>query len=233
MDAKETLLQTNQQYRIIEDTEFYKYIFKKTEKIVCAVFYIVRSDSYIGQKDEVVADLEHSAKTVLEVTLRSLKGSRTQIDIYAQDIQHSLIVLESKLRIAFASRVLPEGYLEVFLHEIDTVQRMLKKYYERANRNPLSIGSDQSDSLERRSIPKQRQSSVEREDVRVEGVLARSRRERILDIIKDKKEATIKDIAELITDCSEKTIQRELINLIKDSVIVREGERRWSKYKVL
>ena len=57
-----------------------------------------------------------------------------------------------------------------------------------------------------------------------------NRRNSILKIIKDKKEVTIKDISEMISDCSEKTIQRELINLVSEGVLKRVGEKRWSKY---
>lgn len=233
MDAKETLLQAGQQYRVVEDSEFYKYIFKKTEKIVCAVFYIARSDSHVEYNDDVVSDLERSAKTLLEVTLVSLKGQRSRMDVYAKDIQHSIIALESRLRIAYASRVLPEGYLEVFLHELDTVQRALKKYTDDTDRNPLSSDVEQSESpRERRVLTKPRQFDNAREEGRGEKVTIRSRKDRIVDIIKDRGEAMIKDIAGMITDCSEKTIQRELITLIKDGIIVRDGERRWSKYRL-
>src|SRR3989304_5004530 len=56
------------------------------------------------------------------------------------------------------------------------------------------------------------------------------RRESILNLIKNKKEVTIKDISSQISDCSEKTIQRELISMLKDKVIQKTGEKRWSKY---
>ncbi len=52
----------------------------------------------------------------------------------------------------------------------------------------------------------------------------------ILGLIKKKKEVTINDIAMIIKDCSEKTIQRELISFIEAGVLKRVGERRWSKY---
>lgn len=56
------------------------------------------------------------------------------------------------------------------------------------------------------------------------------RRNRIIDIIKQKGEVSIKDITDSIKDISEKTIQRELISMIEDGVINKEGERRWSRY---
>ena len=58
------------------------------------------------------------------------------------------------------------------------------------------------------------------------------RAERIKTVLEAKPQATVKDIAEVITDVSEKTIQRELNSLIEKGQVVREGERRWSKYSV-
>lgn len=42
--------------------------------------------------------------------------------------------------------------------------------------------------------------------------------------------SSIKDILPNIKGCSEKTIQREIIELIKDGKLRKEGERRWSRY---
>jgi len=58
------------------------------------------------------------------------------------------------------------------------------------------------------------------------------RKETIIGLIKDKKEVTIKDITSSIKDFSEKTLQRDLVSLVKEGVLKREGERRWSKYKL-
>jgi len=41
---------------------------------------------------------------------------------------------------------------------------------------------------------------------------------------------TIKDFTKNIKDCSEKTIQRELLAMVAKGVLKKEGERRWSKY---
>jgi|GEM_PF-1077351 len=60
----------------------------------------------------------------------------------------------------------------------------------------------------------------------------KERREKIREIIMLKKDATIKDIATRITDCSEKTLQRDLLELIKDGIIEKEGNKRWSLYHI-
>lgn len=55
----------------------------------------------------------------------------------------------------------------------------------------------------------------------------------IVNLLKKKKDLTIKDIAQVIRDCSEKTIQRELISLIDAGVLKKIGERRWSRYSLV
>jgi len=58
------------------------------------------------------------------------------------------------------------------------------------------------------------------------------RRAVILDLMKNKNSVNVKDISAVITDCSEKTLQRELISLVKENVLKKEGERRWSVYSI-
>lgn len=60
-----------------------------------------------------------------------------------------------------------------------------------------------------------------------------SRTSLILDFVKKNKEVSIKDIAKAVRGCSEKTIQRELTQLINEGLIERRGERRWSVYRAL
>lgn len=61
---------------------------------------------------------------------------------------------------------------------------------------------------------------------------ATERRNIILRLAREKNEITIKDVSSVISGCSEKTLQRELIALVKDNVLKKEGERRWSRYSL-
>ncbi len=65
-----------------------------------------------------------------------------------------------------------------------------------------------------------------------EGEKDNSRRQKIVDLIKMKGEVSIKDISDNFFDCSEKTIQRELIALVEEGVLAKAGERRWSRYSL-
>lgn len=56
------------------------------------------------------------------------------------------------------------------------------------------------------------------------------RKSTILKLVREKGRVGIKDISEVINNCSEKTLQRELLSLVKKGVLKKEGERRWSTY---
>lgn len=56
------------------------------------------------------------------------------------------------------------------------------------------------------------------------------RRLKIIDIIKTKKKVSVKDISSEIPTVSEKTLQRELLAMVSEGLIKKEGERRWSRY---
>jgi hypothetical protein len=66
------------------------------------------------------------------------------------------------------------------------------------------------------------------------------RTKRIISIIKDKKDlpnnrdgVSIKDISFSFTDCSEKTIQRELNALVEKGELKKTGAKRWSRYAIV
>ena len=42
----------------------------------------------------------------------------------------------------------------------------------------------------------------------------------------------IKEVSNIVPDVSEKTIQRELLNLVSEGVLKKTGEKRWSKYSL-
>jgi hypothetical protein len=62
--------------------------------------------------------------------------------------------------------------------------------------------------------------------------IQKDRRATILGLLQKKDRVTVKDVANIIKDCSDKTIQRELLALVKQGVLVKEGERRWSTYRL-
>lgn len=60
-----------------------------------------------------------------------------------------------------------------------------------------------------------------------------NRKNVILRLAKEKGDINVKDVTEVIPGLSEKTIQRELVTLVKNNVLKKEGEKRWSRYSLV
>jgi predicted HTH transcriptional regulator len=152
-----------------------------------------------------------------------------------------LLVLESRLRVAHAAGLVATEHLNVFVAEIDTVLRSIRSYTEDTNVGHVLEGSSasfmnrgQSRTGQRHTMRHESQKKGEFEGpASPQEARTTNRTDRILSVLKAQPSASIKDITDTIKDVSEKTIQRDLNALIKDGVIKREGERRWSKYSVV
>jgi hypothetical protein len=59
-----------------------------------------------------------------------------------------------------------------------------------------------------------------------------NRQDIILSLLRKGGDLGIKDFTTLIKDCSEKTIQRELVSLVSKGQVTKEGEKRWSRYSL-
>lgn len=61
----------------------------------------------------------------------------------------------------------------------------------------------------------------------------RNRQTAIMKLLNERNNLTIKDFFLVIKGCSEKTIQRELLRLVRVGVLKKSGERRWSRYSLV
>ena len=91
-----------------------------------------------------------------------------------------------------------------------------------STQKPKTLETDKRDTLS----TKNEESVFNRKDDK------KVRRVRVLELLSKTELKTIKDVSKFFTDCSEKTIQRELNDLVDEKRIIRVGDRRWSTYKL-
>ncbi len=220
---------------LLHNEDYFKYVFKKTEKIVSAVFYTTRNLDTNVKKDTLIVSIEDKSKTLLETAERSLTASTHNQRIYTDELAVALVALESLLSVATAAHLIGEDLLEVFKHEFVTLHKSLREYAVIHLKSPFGVGGEDSAPRlrPRGTVRPQREKAGM---VGLPGALPQAtddRSTRILAVIKDKGETSIKDISATVTDVSEKTIQRELMSLIEKGQIVKDGERRWSRYRIV
>ena len=84
-----------------------------------------------------------------------------------------------------------------------------------------------SKTILKKSVP-----YIETKNTELKVSLKDKRHSNILNILKQKKDASITDVCSLFKDCSSKTIQRDLKELIKNKKVVKRGDRRWAVYNL-
>lgn len=242
--------------RLSSDNEYFINVFKRTEKIISVVFYVV---SHIEPKKydlDIVSYIKDTALRVHEISLDVLKLPATNPDAGLEELHHELLSLESTLRLGEAAGLVPKNIGVLIYEQIDLVVRYISNHFltvrksgidvaveailaERSN-TTKKLGSASATKFERSTAaPATRKKPVRipAGDISSDAYMVYSqltdRAERIKTVLEAKPQATIKDITEIITDVSEKTIQRELNSLIEKGQVYREGERRWSRYSVV
>lgn len=230
--------------------DYLVYVFKKTEKITSALYLVssllkdeeplkweirdkgidLLSSSFIassavpGDKNSVIQSLFTAA---LE-TLSLLNVAR--ISHLISDMNHNILVREidhvvGLLRDRLASNAENAGYVlsESFFKTTEMpVSDTRSSQQDPRNKFQETKNSNAHFNLVNQGINKG-------QDVQFKKT---SRQELIVNLLKGQSNLTIKDFSKVIKDCSEKTIQRELLGLVDKGIIKKEGERRWSKYSL-
>lgn len=243
--------------RLAINEDYYTNVFKRTERTASTIFYILSFITETESNSFFIKDGREKTMAVLSEVLATLSFYEFEAADRLFTFQQSIVSLEGTLRIGNASRILTDETLDLVLNEFDLVQRFMRENFSTSapksifdDETPLFVTSEPSSKFTPASVSAQktnpsantqpssrkRRVNIPAGDISSDAHLVYSqlvdRTTRILTVLEAKPEATIKDIAEVITDIGEKTIQRELNSLIEKGQVVREGERRWSKYSV-
>lgn len=236
--------------------EYLLYVFKKTEKITAALYLV----SGLLKDDEPMKwELRDHGMDLMSASFMASSNMPGDKSSVIQSLFTAALETISLLNVAKISNLISEMNHTLLVREIDGVVAMLR---DRLAENAENAGYVLSESFFRTpdmfstgfrmdhrpsSVPRDGASqghgmvpgmSSQGKTKTIEGhstVQAKkdNRQEAIIAVLKGQSNLTIKDFSKVIKDCSEKTIQRELIDLVDRGVVKKEGERRWSRYSLL
>jgi DNA-binding transcriptional ArsR family regulator len=232
--------------RLSSDTNYYNNVFKKTEKIVSVTFYILSETKTSTSVEMHIQSIKDRALKTHELSLETLTLQPHEQHEGLLRFQYGLVALESTLRIANMAGVIPKDIFILLADQLDTVLRYVNNHF--LQNEGISV-AELTETIVPKSQPvssakprpvaregRQKRVNIPAGDISTDAYLVYSqltdRSERMKTVLEAKPQATVKDIAEVITDVSEKTIQRELNSLIEKGQVIREGERRWSRYSI-
>ena len=221
---------------LFSNGDYLLFSFKKTEKIVSAVYLVTNN---IKDNEPLKWEIRENGMSLLSISM-SLNG----IEIFdknklLQSYFISAIQLISLLKISRSVDIISDMNSSIIIKEIDLIINYIRQNSISNTYNSGLILSDTFFATDDINIVNKEQSNKINinNSIKNKGLIIKDkkniRKDEIINLLKKKSDLTIKDFVKVITDCSEKTIQRELIDLVGKGLIVKKGERRWSTYSLM
>ncbi|MES3031552.1 MAG: hypothetical protein V4697_04050 [Patescibacteria group bacterium] len=219
--------------------------FKKTEKIVSAIYLI---SSLIKDNEPLKWEVRDDAISLISLMMTLNNSAESHKTGALQSYYASSLRLKSLLGVADNAGLVSSMNARLISEEIDLLIEFLKKHSTHMMSKGGYILSDSFFSTDMKAPEigdqvahsDQHKRHIHQASDHKKGQIDElpikdkkdSRQTSILGLLQKKSNLTIKDFVKVITDCSEKTIQRELIDLVEKGTVIKVGERRWSTYSL-
>lgn len=199
------------------------------QKIIAALYLVT---SHLADSDPIKGALRESAVDLVDAALRPTEQTAALIEtllgaaVLARLVSEknaSIITLETRRFVSGVSLHAPS--VEAFFGSTSGTESTIKSpSFSGMSVKPLGQKTGSTIGQNKTTSPytaNKSESTSEKKD---------KRQATILSFIIERTSATIKDIAVLFPDTSEKTIQRELGVLVASGRITKRGSKRWSVY---
>lgn len=219
-----------------------KDIIIKAEKLTSAVYLIT---SFISDLEPIKWQLRQAALNFLSDIVQ--RGAGLPSEKLMADLEQVLLLI----KVVLSGNSFSNMNFSIVCREYELIKEAVDQELKQelvlpgaplptAPHSPLidSIGEFhrpsalRGDSLSAAGVANQRKTARNKVNnhSQIVGGGAGGRRELILKFIKTNGWSSIKEITGFVPGVSSKTVQRELVALVNNGVLKREGERRWSRY---
>lgn len=230
------------------------FVFKKTERLVSGIYLLT---SYLSDKEPLKWSLRELSNNLVLGVL-SLSDRVWGEDKIIKDIIFYVGEIKMIFNVAKNTNLVSLVNYEIMQRELDKLGGFLESSSKNLTSAKIAFGKDlfggdynfvpnqgnfnsdnsiyKGQSAVKDTVGNQDSSamSLTKNVLKEKNVKDKGNRQGvILSMLKDGVKLTIKDFSKVIKDCSEKTIQRELLVLVSKGVLKKEGERRWSKYSLI
>lgn len=240
----------------IKDTDL-QFLFKKTEKIITAIYLVT---NFLIKDEPVKWSLRQSATKLLESFVSYSQSSTSNKEKTYNDFNVNILEMSSLFDLTYNVGFVTKMNYDILNNEIGGLSNAIRSYHiDSSSKTLFNEESFHVEKISGQNMTDTANGSIlNKSDINKENVLYKGheskghnnvlykkrpinkvisntnqdRRNKILSEIKKKGDVSVKDIALVITGYSEKTLQRELISMVTDGILKKEGERRWSRYSM-
>ncbi len=237
------------------ETMSFIYLSDKAQKIATAIHLVTG----LFEKDEPLRRILRNRSLDFLSFMRTFSHDNVRNEHVSSLLQTTAEEILSLLDIAYRSNLVSQMNRDVIVSEVNTVIIDTKRTFDGGQNKhalvstfvepmqlPEFVTKNSTEKTVKKFISKKPHSSPLRNSLNQESFAikdikdikdkqspfsnGKDRKDKIKDIIVNKGDVTIKDIASVMPEYSEKTIQRDLVEMVANSDIKKRGERRWTVY---
>ncbi len=239
----------------LKGDNYLAYVFNKTERLVSALYLVT---NFLNEDEPVRLAIRSKAVELMSYNARSADFSSLERHSNFRIILRDVIELRSFLNILGRATMISEMNYLILRGEIDNLIAVIEAveinpsttddialttdffannkstfFNVSARKHTDSVESDevkrpfdlsQKDVSNRAKMSNKDETSDTMDDRKI------LRHRLILSLVSRKGVVTVRQVASIIKDCSEKTIQREMQFMVTKKVLNKSGERRWTRY---
>jgi hypothetical protein len=227
-------------------------VYKKMERLMTATHMVT---NYVPKGETLRERIRDISSELLSDTIKLRDGFTSLGTGTLQNITAQVRLILSLLDALSASglisemnhRVLKEAYID-FTQSLSAMSvgrsadgvELTAEYFSAALQQPQQGGVQEAaaPTTQRAKTPAAQQhtpkkgASVKPSSATHSPALNQTRVETIKDFISKRGSASVGDIAQVITGCSSKTLQRDLAKLVAQGTLTKEGSKRWTRYSL-
>lgn len=204
--------------------EHHTFVVQKTEKLASAIYLVT---GHMSQEEPIRTRLR-------TCVLALVSSSAGEFDERGhEDFGSRCLEVASILRLAERAHLVSSMNAKILCEEYAHLAAFVREHKEKIFGNTLDVVVKRP-SPPAHSLAKSMGGDAHfiKDNSHIGSKRHSERQKKIIDLLSKKDKITVKEASETIEGCSEKTIQREIMSLVHDGVLIKEGERRWSTYRL-
>jgi predicted transcriptional regulator len=237
---------------LISGDEHFFYVLKKTEKIVTALYLVT---NLVKDNDPLKWEIRERCMSLISSTVALASIDSQEKNTYMRFFLSSILETRTFINISLGSHIISKMNAELIIAEIDALVIHIKdQALDDASRAgyvlsksffaadmPSRTDDKGQEKTDGKKLPASFSDRVNQpvsfkktaeDNAFPKDNQKNSRKISIIELLKKQPNLTIKDITKVISNCSTKTVQRELSDLVHAGTIKKEGDRRWSRYSL-
>ncbi|MEK7586923.1 MAG: DeoR family transcriptional regulator [Patescibacteria group bacterium] len=197
----------------------------KTEKLTSALYLVT---GLISDQEPIKWQLREKSLRLLSDISRMVKQAEgfSKTVVLPDTLTDNLSEMITLFDLALASNLFSNMNFSILKREYQAVKQIV----ETGAKSELEVVVQPHPANQPHPLAP---SPKERGNPPLRGGQGGARQDSILNFIRSHGASSIKEISASVPNVSSKTIQRELVELVNNGALKKEGDRRWSRYAVI